>query len=139
MKNYYKALLIKRFKDNDLIFERLEINRESSLKELYKYLECDTIDIQERKINGKIYDFIIDDEFLINGKANKPENLTAFYEDNNEIKELIFSNLIICGQADDNGKETDLNEEDITSILKSLVYIRNKTNNEFYRVLKYDI
>lgn len=139
MKNFYKALLIKPYKENDLIFERVKVHRNNSLKQLYELLNCERIDIQERKINNKIYDFIFDDEYMINGKSEQAENITAFSEHNGQIIEIIFSNLIICGVADDEGKETDLNEENIKEILNSLVFIKNKTNNEHYRVLKYDI
>ena len=78
MKSKYKGLLIKRKENtNLLIFEKIEIERLKSLEILYKYLDCDTIDIQERIINNKIYDFIFDDEYLLNGKTEKPQNIIA--------------------------------------------------------------
>ena len=140
MKTIYKGLLIARKEEtNKLIFSRVSINRKNSLKELYKILNCDLIEIQERKINNKIYDFIFDEEFLINGKAQEPQNIIAFATHGNEPIEIIFGNLFICGVANEKGEETDLKEEDINNILNSLTFIKNKVNNEKYQVIKYDI
>lgn len=117
MKNQYKGLLIMRKENtNKLMFSRVSINRKSALEELYKILECDTIDIQERYINNKIYDFIFDDEYLINGKSQKAENIRAFATQKDQLIEIIFGNLFICGIANEKGEETDLNEEDINNI-----------------------
>ena len=138
MKNYYKGLLIKRQKNtNKLLFQRVEIDRKKSLDLLYMFLECETIDIQERYINNKIYDFIIDDEFLLNGKSEKKENIIAVGNKNNKILEAIFYSLLIVGKADENGKETDLTESDIDNILNSLVYVENQTTKEKYQVINY--
>ena len=140
MKNQYKGLLIMRKENtNKLMFSRVSINRKSALEELYKILECDTIDIQERYINNKIYDFRFDDEYLINGKSQKAENIRAFATQKDQLIEIIFGNLFICGIANEKGEETDLNEEDINNILSAIEYIKNNNDNKNYQALKYSI
>lgn len=139
MKTIYKGLLIERNQSGNLLFSRISIKRKSALKELYNALQCDNIEIQERYINNKIYDFIFDGEYMINNKTESAENIRAFSLYNNEIIELIYGNLFICGVADSNGEETDLKESDINNILKAITFIKHEPTNKSYQVLKYDI
>lgn len=118
MANSIRALLLKRNqKTKQLIIEDMVFI--DTLDNLYKLLECKTIDIQVRYINGKPYDLIFDDEYLINGKSQEPLNVVALGTRNNDILEAIFGNLIICGIANDKGEETSLNENDIKAIYKA--------------------
>ena len=136
-KEMLKALKVAR-KDgtNELIFEKLEIVRDNELATYYKEIKCDTIDIQERYINNVLYDFIIDDEYLLNGKSQQPKNAVAFGTRNGELLEIIFGNYIICGIADDNGKETDLNDDDIENILSAIQYLI-APNGDKYQAINY--
>lgn len=129
-----KALLIKRNKNNDLDIQEITLNDKNNLKRYYTLLNCDLIDIQERKINNVYYDFIIDDEYLL--KNNDKNNITASGLYNNEIKELIRGNLIICGLAK-NGIETTLKESDITNIKNSILEIQNEQTKEIIKTIKY--
>lgn len=134
----YKALLITREnKEQELTFMWLEITKEKSLQELYKYLECERIDIQERYINNKCFDFIFDDEFLINGKAEDSTNALAIGIYQDEIKEMYFHKLIICGMANDSGEETDLKVEDIETIYNAIKPIYNNKLNKYFNLLVY--
>ena len=136
----YKGLLIRRKdKSKYLIFEKVEIARANSLEQLYFYLRCDNIDIQERYINNKIYDFIFDGEYLINGKSQEPQNAVAMGEYNGKLQEVIFSDLLIVGVADQNGAETSLKESDINNILKSLLFVEHSPTNKHYQCLRYTI
>ena len=142
MANSIRALLIKRNKkNNSLIIEDMVFI--DTLDNLYKLLECELIEIQERLINGKLYDFIFDEEYLLNGKSQEPTNAVAFGIDDKgtiqkkgDILEVIFGNLIICGIANDKGEETSLNEEDIKAIYKSQA-IAKTTKGEQLNIIKY--
>ena len=122
---FYKGLLIERIKDKkNLQFSIVEINRAKSLQDLYGALNCKIIDIQERVINNKYYDFIFDDEFLLNMKDKT--DAVAFGTRNGEILEVIFGKLFICGLADETGQETSLNDNDIENILNSITEAEHK-------------
>lgn len=138
-KGKLRALLIERDKEsNELVFDVLEINRAIALNEYYKYLECDTIDIQERYINGKVYDFIFDDEYLINGKAKEPVNMVAFGILDDKLQELIFGKLIICNIADENGEEVSLEDEDLENIIfNGQGQLSNNKNGNKYFAIQY--
>ena len=134
-KEILKALKIARKENtNDLIFERLEIVRDNELNTFYKELNCNEIDIQERFINGKLYDFVFDGEYMINGKSQEPKNAVAFGTRNGELLKIIFGNLIICGTADQNGAETDLNESDINNILTAIQYLISADNTRLQAI-----
>lgn len=139
MKTKYKGLLIKRKEGtNQLICEEIKINRKKSLEELYQYLDCSNIDIQERYINNQLYDFIFDDEYLINDKAKEPSKAVAIGSQKTKLLEIIYGSLFICGLANENGQETDLKSQDINNILNSLIFVENKTNGERYQVINYN-
>lgn len=139
----YKGLLIERREGTDegahrLIFSLIDISRENSLAELYEALKCDTIDIQERYIKGRLYDFIIDDEYLLNGKTDKPENCIALGTRNGETLEAIYGALFICGQADNTGAERSLTDDDIGHIIENgRIFAENNTNGEAYEMIGY--
>lgn len=138
MKNTYKGLLIKRKEGtNQLLFEEIEINRNKSLEELYQYLDCSTIDIQTRYINNRLYDFIFDDEYIINGKAQDPNKAVAIGSQKAELLEIIFGTLFICGLADEEGRETDLTQEDIFNITHAIRYFYNTKAKKSYQTINY--
>ena len=131
-----RALLIERAKNKELIYKEIELKDKDHLKQFYYYLNCDCIDIQERYINGKIYDFIIDDEYMLNGKA-EPNKLIAVGIRNGEILEVIYGSLIICGIANDKGEETSLNQEDIYKIASTQIILTNTQDNTKINALNY--
>ena len=129
MANSIRALLIKRdtAKKGLIIEDTIFID---TLDNLYKLLECSTIDIQVRYIDGKPYDLIFDDEYMINGKSQEPKNCVALGTRKDEILEAIFGNLLICGIANDKGEETSLNDYDIKAIYKSQKIAQTNDKNE---------
>ena len=134
--NTIRALLIKRNKTNNKLHIEDTIFIDT-LDNLYKLLECSTIDIQVRYINGKPYDFIFDDEYLLNGKSQEPRNAIAIGTRKGEILEVIFYSLLICGLADQEGKETALTDSDIQNISKSL-RIASANNGEELQIINYN-
>ena len=79
------------------------------LEEWRRLLQCQVIDIQERYIEGRPFDFICDDEAGLK-EGCKVSGI------NKEQQPELLGNLIIC-KCDDEGHETGLNKEDI-EILK---------------------
>lgn len=75
---------------------------------------CDCVNIIERYIGGKRFDFVIDDESaLIEGN-----HITAFAYD---VDEEINGNLIICGSGAQDGEEHSLTAEDVKDISECLI------------------
>lgn len=85
----------------------------SELDEYYNLIGCDTIDIVRRRIGGKYFDIICDDEALL-----KPEPIPTMFD--TDKQPIIFGNVIIAGEADAMGEMTDLTNEDIELIIENL-------------------
>lgn len=91
------------------------IETAGGLKEWYRLLKCDLIDITERAVAGRYYDIIVDDEGLFKGGAK----VTAL--DSNQQPQLV-GNLVFCNH-DEEGNETSLTDEDIQHLLKHIVIL----------------
>ncbi len=61
--------------DTDVLQPQI-VETEGGLAEWYRLIKCDLIDIVSRKIGGRYYDIIVDDEGLYKGAA-KPTALDA--------------------------------------------------------------
>ena len=92
----------------------VEIDDNDHLNEYYKYLKCSIVDITSRKIGGKYYDIIADDEGLLTDapvvSALDPEGQPA-----------LVGNLLICNYDGDGG-ETSLTDEDVARIQEFIAY-----------------
>lgn len=82
---------------------------EDSLESYYKILKCDTIDIVTRKLHGKVFDIVCDDEALL---KDRPK-VSAF---DSNLNRHLHGNLFITGTADAEGRLTSLTKEDIRHI-----------------------
>lgn len=100
----------------------LETNDGSMLDEYYKLLNCRSIDIVQRKIGGKHYDIICDDEGLL-FEDWKPA--MAIVDENSEIKQLLAGNLFIV-LNDNQGNLRSLTKEDAVRILQEQAYLQDK-------------
>ena len=90
---------------------------ERNLESYYGLLNCDLIDITARKIGGKYYDIILDDEGLF--KDNPIP--AAFCEDGSPL----VGNILIVGlpdMNDENGYETSLSDADIKEIARHIQF-----------------
>jgi len=85
----------------------------NGLEDYYRLMEVDIIDIVARKINGKYYDIICDDEGLF-----KEQPIPTMFDTNKQP--MIVGNIIIAGLADEEGNMTDLTDEDIVRITSSM-------------------
>lgn len=100
----------------------LETNDGSMLDEYYKLLNCRSIDIVQRKIGGKHYDIICDDEGLL-FEDWKPA--MAIVDENSEIKQLLAGNLFIV--LNDNQRNLrSLTTEDAIRIFQEQAYLQDK-------------
>ena len=80
----------------------------NSLDGYYKLLDCQTIDIVKRKIGGKYYDIVCDDEGLFADNA-----LVSAVDGDNQP--MLVGKLLICND-DGKGNEAGLTQEDILNI-----------------------
>lgn len=96
------------------------VNIEPKLEAYYKKLGCQTIDIQERNINGVPFDFICDDEacikdvppvFSVKSRTNKAYNLC--------------NTLLICKFNPKTGDERGLTPPEIEWVKRSFNPLQN--------------
>lgn len=100
-----RALLI------DTMENKTEVVEVNGLKDYYRLIGCNTIDIVSRGIKGKCYDIICDDE----GTFKDDPRISAI---DDMGRPMLVGNLIVCGAADEEGNLTDLTEDDINYIGK---------------------
>ena len=103
----------------------VEVN---GLQDYYRLIGCDLIDIANREIRGERFDIICDDEGLLKAEPQ----VSAV---NGRGEAMLVDNLIICGEADAEGKETSLTEEDIIHIRQSILILPTINNPSFHHIL----
>lgn len=82
---------------------------EDTLENLYKLCKCTCIDITERKVGDRFYDFVVDDE----GLFNQPVIPSVF---DSKRQPMLVGNALICNH-DEEGNLSSLTDEQI-EILK---------------------
>lgn len=105
--------------------ETIEIDK--TLKEYYRILNCDTIDITERKIGDNTYDIICDDEGLFKSKPK----ISAITK---QSQPALVGNLFIV-KFDGREDETSLDDEDIELIMKHIKTIYTNNSPQGYPML----
>lgn len=91
---------------------------EDELDVYYDILDCDCIDICHRRICGKYFAIVCDDEGLL----NRGSQISAY--DTMNVS-LLVGNLFVCTDRDD-GYLHSLDEEDIDLILARISHYRKK-------------
>lgn len=86
-------------------FSAVYVDRDN-LEEIYKLLNCSTIDIVKRKFFGKEYFVVCDDEGLL--KNNSIISTIIFDEEHGGIKQDLVGNLLICNIEEDEDGELNL-------------------------------
>jgi hypothetical protein len=106
---------------------------QENLQTYYRLLDCETIDIQEGYLEGRTFDFIVDDEGLLKADP-KP---SAFMKTDNGPKYCFVGNLLVCRSNPEEGTEESLSDDDIKLIYKHLANIGNsaKPDEPTYRAL----
>lgn len=92
------------------------VETDSTLESYYKLLACNTIDIVTRKINGKYYDIIVDDEGLYSDDVR----ISAITP---EGENMLVGNLLVLNcpdRNDEDGNERGLDDEDVQRISKKV-------------------
>ena len=95
--------------------EEVYLPDENQLPSLYKYVECDCIDIVRRVINGTSYDITCDDEGALKGDRV----VTAI---NSAAEPMFFGNLLIT--RNDGPELASLTDDDIASIKRAVIELR---------------
>lgn len=88
----------------------------SVLADYYRLLRCELIDICEVMIEGRRFDFIVDDEGLLKGPA-KP---SAFSSDQ---KPLFAGSILVCHNDPETGLEIGLTNDEISLLLSKVVQV----------------
>lgn len=98
------------------------VETEGGLQEWYRLIGCRLIDISSRKIGGRYYDIIYDDEFLYKERGK----VTAL---DTEQQPVLVGNLVICNH-DGKGGETGLTDMDIARIREHIVVLTEANAEE---------
>lgn len=86
---------------------------EDTVENLQKLCHCGCIDIARRKIGGKYYEIVCDDEGLLQEEV-KPSAIGKSKE------VMLVGNLFIVGKANSHGELTSLSEKDCESIMQNV-------------------
>lgn len=101
----------------DIQSKRAEaVEFEPSLKKYYELLHCDTIDIVERSVGGRVFDIICDDEGLM---VDKPV-ISAI---DGACEPMLVGSLLFA-HHDNEGATTGLSEEDCAHLLRHVRHVR---------------
>lgn len=100
----------------------------AALDTYYELLHCNIIDIVTRKIGGKYYDIICDDEGLFNADPR----ISAI--DPNWSAMLVGA-LLVIGLPDDEGNETSLSEDDVAHIASRVLHMGTRNHPEGWYML----
>ena len=89
----------------------VEIDDDNHLQEYYKYLNCSIVDITSRKVGGKWFDIIADDEGML-----KENPIVSALDSNNQP--ALVGNLLFCNYDSETGEEVSLTDDDIEHLEK---------------------
>ena len=95
--------------------EEVQLPDDNQLPALYRYLECDCIDIVRRSINGVEYAITCDDE----GALKSDRVVTAI---NADAEPMFFGNLLIT--RNEGPELASLTDDDIASIRRAVIELK---------------
>ena len=103
----------------------VEVDDTDHLTEYYKLLNCEIVDITSRKIGGKYFDIVADDEGLMK------ENPIVSALDT-EWQPALVGNLLFCNYDPETGEEVSLTDEDIQLLRDNVRFaaVRDQEGNE---------
>lgn len=109
-----------------LLITRTEVREEEvdGLHDMYRLLDCNTIDIVSRYVLGKEYHFIVDDEGLF-----KSKRIPSAYRTTTSEPALV-NNLLIT-HYNEEGEEVDLTDEDIEFLKRQITDVESKIGNKW--------
>lgn len=112
----------------DVMQNKVEVVEVNGLDDYYRLIGCSLIDITQRKIAGKYYEIICDDEGLL--KENP--KISAI---NDMGQPMLVGNLIIAEEVDEDGNLTDLLDADIKHIRENIHHMGTRNYPEGYKML----
>lgn len=93
--------------ENRAINRRLrKLPKGDTLHAMYKYLDCDMVDVAAFTVKGRKYDVWFDDEYMLRAGAKVPTFLLV------DSLTPIMGNILFA-KSDEDGKMVGLDEEDI--------------------------
>lgn len=101
---------------------------ETELDTYYRLLHCTCIDIVTRKIGGKTYVIICDDE----GLFNTDPHISAI---DDLGQPMLVGALLVTGLADRRGELTTLTDDDVRYISKRVVHLSTRLHPEGWQML----
>lgn len=116
-------------KTNQVSLHALEHGEDANqnLHRMYEILNCEHVEIVERKFGKHYLDIVCDDE----GLFKEERIVSVFTQDQGQTVEQIVGNVFICSH-DEEGNLISLTNEQINSVLKNGVYYFDENNN-FHR------
>ena len=94
----------------------------SNLEELYRLLNCRTIDIVKRPFGNKYFNVIVDDEGLL--KDNFIPSAFSVAKTKGTQLDLV-GNLLVVGPADDEGNFTEISDQEIFTIFMQVNFYKH--------------
>lgn len=117
-----KTLLLN-VEDNKV--ELLDVKGE--LNEYYEKIKCDCIDITMRKVAGKYFDIVCDDE----GLFKESPRISAI----NDLGQPMLVGNLMFFHNDGEGNLTGLHDEDIRHLLNNIKHMYTRKYPEGYKML----
>lgn len=115
--------------DNELITAEI-ITINDDLSDFYEQIECSTIDIVERVLNGRYFDIILNDEALLDGTADKFAPTSWWQgEGYTPNHEGLWGTLLLC-HHDNEGNLTSATIDDLEIVHSSFRTISLKDGGD---------
>lgn len=112
----------------DVMNDKVEVVDAEELEDYYKLIGCRTIETVNWEIMGRRFDIVCDEEglFFENPKISSIDD---------KCNVMSVGNLVVCGEADDNGRLTSLYDEDVRHIMGSIKIVPTKFYPDGYRMI----
>lgn len=93
---------------------------DSTLQGWHDIIGCRCIDIVQRRIGGKVFEIVIDDEGLL---TDEPIISALDYDGH----PMLVGSLVIYGGVDSEGGLTEITENDVKTVVKHLAHYIDKS------------
>lgn len=112
----------------DIKNNKTQVVEVEGLEQYYELLNCQLVDIVNRRIGRKRFEIICDDE----GTFKEDCKISAI---NNLGQPMLVGSLLICGKADMEGELTSLTDKEITYIQERIQNMCTRKHPEGYLML----
>lgn len=106
----------------------VEISEHDQLKQFYRLIGCECIDIAVRRIGGKPFNIIVDDEGLL-------VSCPIISAVDGRMKGMLAGNLVIMGMDSDWGELTGISDDDADLIAHNLILAIDYDQEAVYPVV----